>query len=372
MMKIPFYRPYSKDLHIDEIKDVINNPYGQKVEKLEKEFSKFICTEHAISVLNNSLAMHLALCSIDLKRGDKIICPINSHPSITESIRQFDAEPIFCDILLDDYIIDPNKLEELCQKHKSKKLRAIVVNHFGGKPANLSIYKEIAQRYELRVIEDATFALGSTLDNKKIGCCSLDIAIFSLEPEFAGSISNCAFLATNNDELDDRARLMRNHAMKYQNTNLQIYDVLDIGCKMDISKIDAAYSLATLKLIEEKIARQNEIARIYKQELGDITKISLPVYSSGRTFWLYVIKVEKNRDAFAKELMDEGVSCAVHFVPLNLTAYYKNKYDLKVNEFPNALKAFQQILSLPMYADLKDEEVYFVCEKIKKIAKHWV
>jgi dTDP-4-amino-4,6-dideoxygalactose transaminase len=137
-----------------------------------------------------------------------------------------------------------------------------------------------------------------------------------------------------------------------------------------MSELDAAYIRAQLKKQDENIQRQKEIASIYSEELQDTPHITLPdMNNKEHPFSLYIVKVDKNRDSFALELKKEGVECGLHYIPMHLLTYYKSKYSLKLNNFPKALQSYQQVLSLPIYASMSDDDVMFVCDKIQEVAK---
>ena len=188
------------------------------------------------------------------------------------------------------------------------------------------------------------------------------------------AIASGGVMCTEDEGLMERAKLLRNHAIvsdgwdRFGNLGY-VYDVVDIGQKYDLNEINAAYALAQLKKNDNFIKRRLEIAAIYNQELKDCPHVSIPVKKGDHVYNEYIIKIDKNRDGFAKELSKNGIFTSLHFIPLHLLSYYKQKYNLRVNDFPNALTNYQQILSIPIYTGLTDKEVYYICEKIKEIAK---
>jgi len=375
--EIPFFAPSVDGSELDEIKDVFSLDKESKVLALENMVKKYIGVNEVISTSSGTSALHLAMCAIDLKRGDKIICSVNAFPNVPAVVRHFDAEPIFVDINLDDFNINIEQLEKALIANKSKKLKAMIITHVAGQPAEMDKIYELAQKYKVLVIEDATNALGAKFNGNLIGSKLADMTAFSFNPNLSKTISNGGVLTTNSEELGNRARILRNHAIetsgwdKYGNLNY-IYDVVDIGWKYDLSELEAAYSLAQLKKIDSCIKRRKEIASIYSKEFSDLKHITLPVEKREHIYSQYIIKVDKNRDAFAKDLQKSGISVAMHFVPLHLLKYYKEKYSLKVNAFPNALKNYQQILSLPIYPALKSEKVNYIVDEVKKLSKSWI
>jgi dTDP-4-amino-4,6-dideoxygalactose transaminase len=139
--------------------------------------------------------------------------------------------------------------------------------------------------------------------------------------------------------------------------------------KYDLSQLDAAFCIAQLDKNESFINRRKEIAKIYDKELANVRHVSIPVKKRDHIYSRYIIKIDKNRDSFARELSAKNIHTGLNYIPIHLLSYYKNKYSLRVNDFPTALTNYQQILSLPIYSSLSDEEVMYICEQVRNIAK---
>lgn len=377
MKEIPFYKPFIDQREKSLINEVLDLEKANKVEILEKEFVKYTGCGEAISTVNGTAAMHLAMCALDLKRGDKIICSVNAFPSVAEVVRHFDAEPIFVDIDKDDFNIDVDQLESVLKNNKAKKLKGAFISHIAGQPADMARIYELAKQYDIKIIEDATAALGSTYNGKKIGSLEADITVFRFNPQSNNSVSSAGVMTTKDPELAERARLLRNHALvgegwdKFGNLGY-VYDVVDIGLKYDLNELNAAFAIGQLEKNESFIERRLEIADIYNRELASCPHVSTPIKKRDHTYAQYIIKIDKNRDNFAKELKERGIYTGLHYIPLHLLSYYKHKYSLRVNDFPKALSNYQQILSLPIYSSLSDKDVLHICEQIKEIAKNRV
>ncbi|ASC93771.1 DegT/DnrJ/EryC1/StrS family aminotransferase [Sulfurospirillum diekertiae] len=377
MKEIPFYKPFIDQREKTLINEVLDLEKANKVETLEKEFIKYTNCGDAISTVNGTAAMHLAMCALDLKRGDKIICSVNAFPSVAEVVRHFDAEPIFVDIDKDDFNIDIEQLESVLKNNKAKKLKGAFISHIAGQPAELSKIYELAKQYDIKIVEDATAALGATYNGQKIGSLEADITVFRFNPQSNNSVSSAGIMTTKDPELSERARLLRNHALvgdgwdKFGNLGY-VYDVVDIGLKYDLNELNAAFAIGQLEKNESFIERRLEIADIYNRELASCPHVSTPIKKRDHTYAQYIIKIDKNRDNFAKELKERGIYTGLHYIPLHLLSYYKHKYNLRVNDFPKALSNYQQILSLPIYSSLSDKDVLHICDQIKEIAKNRV
>ncbi len=378
MKEIPFYQMSIGEEELSQLKNVLElNKDDNKVLELEENIANFVGAKYAVATCNATAAIHLALSAIKLKRGDKILMSVNSFVNVPEVVRHFDAEPIFIDINSEDMNIDVNKFEKALEENKSKKLRGAIITFVAGQTPDLDRIYDIAEKYGIILIEDATCALGVTYNDETVGSLRADMTIFSTNPSNGKySVSRCGLIVTNNEEIAERAKLLRTHAITttYDDFgNLDyIYDVVDIGHKYDISDLDAAFSLAQLKKTNKFIKRRKEIAKIYIDRLTGIKHVSIPSHKDEHIFTHFIIKISRNRDAFARALKERGIATGLNYIPLHLLTYYKTKYSIKITQFSSALSSYQQILSIPMYPGLTDEEVNYICDQIIDIASEWV
>ncbi|MEA1916034.1 MAG: DegT/DnrJ/EryC1/StrS aminotransferase family protein [Campylobacterota bacterium] len=369
-MKVPFFRADIGEKEKSIVANIMESKKRDNVKKLEKEFAKYIGVSKAVACSSGTAALHLAMLAINLKRGDKILCSVNSHPSIAEVVRHFDAEPIFIDVEEDSYNINLNHLEDYLSDNKSRKLKAVIVSHVGGQSVDLERLYNIAKIYNVKIVEEAHEAFGATYNGKKIGSLEADITCFNFTPHLKECIYNGGMIVSNDEELIERASLLRNHAMTYENSDLgYVYNVVDLGQEYLMSEIDAGIILAQLEKQDRAVLRQQEIAKIYLEKLKDAQHITLPPHVKNNSFSLFIIKVNKNRDSFARELLENGIHTGLHYKPMHLLTYYKNKYNFRINDFPVALKNYGQILSIPIYSAMSDKEVKFVCDTILEITK---
>ncbi|MDD2369120.1 MAG: DegT/DnrJ/EryC1/StrS family aminotransferase [Sulfuricurvum sp.] len=368
-MSIPFYRVEVGGDEREKIDEVFDGEAPNIIADLESAFESYIGASYALATSDGTAALHLAMLAIDLKRGDKVLCSINAYPSVPEVVRHFDAEPIFIDINPDTFTIDLDKLEAYLSENKSKKLKAVIVSHVAGQSVELDRLYGIAKLYDVKIIEDASDALGATYNSQKIGATGADITCFDFSPHLRRNVCNGGMLVCDDEEIMERAKLLRNHAMVIDDESLgYIYDVTDIGSQYMMSPLDAATILVQLEKQDENIERQRAIAEMFNERLSEAPHIKLPVANEEHAYSLYIIKVDKNRDSFARELVARGIECGLHYIPLHLLSYYKAKYSLRVNDFPIALRNFQQVLSIPNYAALSDDEVEEICDAILDVA----
>jgi len=369
-MKIKFSKYINNvDAH-SNVSDVLDGDDIQQVDKLQKEFAEYIGVKFALATSHGTSALHLAMLALDLKRGDKVICSVNAYPNIPEVVRHFDAEPVFIDIEENSYNIDLDKLEVYLQNNQVKKLKAIIVTHIAGCSVDLDRLYEMAKEHKIKVVEDASEAFGATYKGKKIGSTGGDITCFDFSTHLKQNICNGGMFVTNDKNMIQRAKLLSNHAIVQNDGVLDyVYDVVDIGNDYSMSELNAGYIRSLLINQDEKIRKQKEIAKRYNEELERVEHITIPkTINDDQPYFLYVIKVDKNRDSFATELKKVGIDTGLHFIPLYLLSYYKTKYSFRTNDFPVALRNYQQILSLPIYSCMEEKEIKYVISQIKKIA----
>lgn len=373
MEEISFYKPTITSRESELINEALHSQGTDIIERMESQLKSYFSAKHAVVTYNAAASHHLALCAMDIKRGDKIVCSVNAFPSVAQAIRHFDAEPIFVDIDEDDFNISPDALREVLKKHNHKKLKGVFVSHIGGQAAKMREIYEIASEFDVKVLDDGNKSIGLTYEGKKIGNTGSFISCFQISSQLKNPVATAGFIITNDDHIAARAQLLRNYALingidKYGNLGY-IYDVVDIGVKYDITTLNAAYALAQFEKNDEFIRRREQIASKYNEALKDCPHVLTPVKKRDHIYTQYIIKIDKNRDGFARELLENGIHTSLHYIPIHMLKYYKEKYNLKVNDFPTALKVYQQVLSLPIYNALKDEEVDYICDKIRQIAK---
>jgi len=376
---IPFFKPTIDEEETAQLQSVLSLETNStsKVEELEKELKNFIGAQYVVATNNATSALHLALSAMDLKRADKVLMSVNSFVNLPETVRHFDAEPVFIDIQPDGFNIDLEKLEHYIQEHNSKKLRALMVTFVAGAVPDLERIYAMAKKYNIIVIEDATSALGAMYKDQMVGSLEADITIFSTNySNSKTALSRGGFIVTNNEQLATQAKLLRTHAInstfdEFGNLDY-IYDVVDIGYKYDMTEIEAAFNLAQFYKTNSFCERRQELAAIYNEKLAGLKHIILPAFDQENIFSQYIIRVNKNRDGFARVLKERGVATGLHYIPLHLLSYYKKKYKLKITTYGNALNTYGQILSLPIYPAMSDEDVQYVCDTIKGVAQEWI
>jgi len=333
--------------------------------ELQEEFLNYASADYIFPTNNFTSALHLCMCAIDLKRGDKIICSVNSSPEVPEVVRHFDAEPIFIDIKPDSSEMDFAEFEKVMAQNTSKKLKGIIISHIAGEILDISRIKNIVKDRQFAIIEDATNSIG--LDRENLDSLS-DIKVFSFDKK----ISNMGIFATDNEVFYNRAKLLSNHGIVMEeDAHLNyLYDVTDIGCQYTVPKMDLIYSMDSLEQVSSRLNIRKKIAKQYIENFKNTPHIEVSDFQQNHSYAQFVIRVDKNRDGFAKELKKVGIETELNFIPLHLLSYYKTKYNLKINSFPNALRNYQKILSIPIHSMLSQDDVSYIIKNVNLIANN--
>lgn len=340
---------------------------GIYVQSFEKAFAEFCSVKHCIGVGNGTDALFIALKALGIGPGDEVIAPANSFIATSEAVTLTGARVVFVDIDPKTYNMDPNKLEEYLKFRNPQSAirngqpKAVVPVHLYGQPADMDPILALAQKYNLKVIEDAAQAHGAEYKGRKIGSIG-DIGCFSFYPgKNLGAYGDGGAIVTNDDELALKVRMFANHG------RIEKYDHEVEGVNSRLDGLQAAILNIKLRHLPEWTEKRRENAYLYNEYLKG-TELITPHEVNGvkAVYHLYVVRVEKGiRKRLQKHLSSQGISTGIHY-PIalpNLKAYsYMNQGG---NGFPEATKASQEILSLPMYPELGESQIHHIMHTIK-------
>ena len=371
-MKIAFHKADIKKEEINAVIDTLKSGWltaGPKVIEFENEVLKYIPSKFAFLVNSATSALHLALKAIGIKEDDEVIVPTNTFIATAEVITYFKARPVLCDIEYSTGNIDVSKVEKLI----TNKTKAIIPVHFSGVPCDMDELIDIANKYKLKLIEDAAHSLPSTYKGRQIGSIS-DITCFSFYATKTLCMGEGGMAITNNEEYANSIRVNRLHGIskdawdRYSFDANWYYEVVDNGFKYNSTDINASLGLAGLKKLFVNRDKRRLIAKAYNDAFKD--KIEFLDLKEDResSYHLYVIKVN-NRDELINLLKEEGISSSVHFIPVHKHPYYKKTYSYKQEDYKEANRFFSKCLSLPIYPDLTKEELQYIITKVLNYAK---
>ncbi|UCD03764.1 MAG: UDP-4-amino-4,6-dideoxy-N-acetyl-beta-L-altrosamine transaminase [Candidatus Woesearchaeota archaeon] len=378
MRKIPYFKPDIEEEEINEVVDTLKSGWittGPKTKKFEEEFSKYTNSKYSIAVNSCTAALHIALDSIGIKKGDEIITSPFTFAATGEVICYFDAKPVFVDIKEDTYNIDPKKIEAKI----TSKTRAIIPVHYGGQPCDMDEIMAIAKKHNLKVIEDAAHAIGAEYKGKKIGNVG-DITAFSFYATKNMTTGEGGMVTTNDKEYAKKMNILRLHGIskdawkRYSDEGSWYYEILDKGYKYNMSDIQAALGLSQLKKLGDLNKKRGKLAAIYNESFSKIPEIKLRKIKDEvgniyhlYTIWLNTSNLKINRNEFIEELKRRSISTSVHFIPLHIHPYYKKTFNYCVGDFPIAEKIYENIISLPLYPSMTKADIEYVIDAVGEI-----
>ena len=336
----------------------------KEVQKLEEDVARYSDAKYAIGVASGTDALVLALTSLGIGRGDEVVTTPFTFIATAEAISRVGATPVFVDIEPKTYNVAPDRLEEICrQRAKSKKLRAILPVHLYGNPCEMDRILEIANKYDLKVVEDSAQAMGTKYNGRPIGALG-DIGCFSFFPtKNLGAFGDGGMIVTNDKLLADRIKILRVHGsrIKYQHSL--------IGFNSRLDNLQAAILRVKIKRLDEWIIRKREHARYYNEALKDKVVIPHTEDWAYHSYHLYIIRIKNRRDGLLNFLEKKGISSRVYYpIPLHLQDCYRG-LGYKEGDFPEAERASKETLALPIYPELSEGQREYVVKAIREFFK---
>jgi len=281
------------------------------------------------------------------------------------------AKPVFVDIDEKTYNINPDEIEEKI----TDKTKAISVVHYGGQPADMKKITKIAREYGLKVIEDAAHAVGSEYEkDKKVGSLG-NLTCFSFYATKPMTTGEGGMITLNSDELNEELRILRLHGIsrdawkRYLEKDNWYYEVIEPGYKCNPTDIASAIGIEQLKKLDWMNSRRKGIAEYYNERLQSLDIIHPYVNPNVKSsYHLYPIRLlGYDRNRFVKEMAQNGIGTSVHFIPLHLMPFYQRRYGYKRGDFPIAEKVFENIVSLPIYPQLTENQLEYIVKSAKEI-----
>lgn len=367
-MKIPLVDPSRQyKTFNEEINKIVNDTFlrgdfilGENVEKFEKEFAKFCGVKYCIGVASGTDALLLSLRALGVGPGDEVITTAFTFIATVLPIIYLGAKPVFIDINPNTYQIDIEKIK----KAITKKTKVIIPVHLFGMPAPIQMIVKLAKKYKLHVLEDACQAHGASVDGKKCGAFGI-LSAFSFYPtKSLGGAGDGGAIVTNNRTLANIIRAMRNVGQfkRYK------HDILGYNSRLDT--LQAGILLMKLRKLEEWNTKREKLFELYNKLLAHLPVILPPTPKDGLSpnYLIYTIRTKKRNQLF-EFLKRFDISCAVYYpIPVHLQKVLRY-LEYKKGDFPNAEMCAREVLSLPMFPELRESEIRYICAKVKEFFK---
>ena len=350
-MKIPFFiQEFTDEMEEAAIHSLRNESFvgGESVSKFEEEFARYIGTKYAVSVNSGNSALQISLMALGIGERTKVITPTNSFIASANCIRMTNAEPILTDIDMKDGGIDISNNKE--------RVNAIIPVHIYGNPCNFDSVRSFSEEQNIPIVEDACQAHGAKYKGKKVGSLG-NIGCFSFYPTKNMTVGGDGGMATtDNEEIALKIKSIRDNGRKTKNE----FDKL--GFTMRLNTVNAAIGRVQLRHLDEKTERRRQIVSIYKKKL--VQDCILPENKDGKSVYHQIVIKHEKRDAIRKELTDNEIGSAIYYeTPIHQQPVYQ-EFGYKL---PNSEKFSKEIMSLPSYPQLTDDQVLEICEHVNKV-----
>ena len=359
-IKVPIAKPIIGEEEIENVVEVLKSgmiAQGPKVMEFEEKFANWIGAKYGIATNSGTSALHVALLACGIGEGDEVITTPFTFIASGNAIVYTGATPVFADIDLDTYTIDPDSIEDLI----TDKTKAILPVQLYGQAADMDKIREIAEKHDLKIIEDAAQAHGAEYNGEKVGTLG-DMACFSFYPTKNMTTSEGGMITTNDEELTKKAQMFRAHGASER------YHHDEIGYNFRMTDIAAAIGLAQLKVIDEFNDKRISNANYLNEQLKDVEGIVTPKSPDNykHVYHQYTIRVEKgNRDDWVEFLTNKGIGTGIHYpIPLYNQPIYK-KLGIE-GDCPLAEKAADNVISLPVHPSLTKEDLDLVVDAVKE------
>ena len=423
-MKIPFYKPSIGAEEIAEVVDTLKSGWlttGPKTKQFEREFADYLKHKHAVAVNSCTAALHLALEAIGLQSGQGVIVPTMTFAATAEVVRYLGGRPILVDCRTDDFNLDVADAERRIKAEiaAAREVFAIMPVHYGGQIGDVAGVQTLARRYNLKIVEDAAHCCpayywdhGTTgprdggpakAESRKqkaemesggtkgprtsspgpgwlhVGI-GADISCYSFYANKTITTGEGGMACTNNDEYADRMRIMSLHGIskdawkRFTAEGSWYYEIIAPGYKYNLTDIAAAIGIHQLRKADLFHRRRTEIVRQYDASLEEVEEIILPQQQPDRihSWHLYVIRLKLDRlkidrARFITELQQRGIGTSVHWLPLHMHPYYRETYGYAPQDLPTACSLYPELITLPLFPDMSEGDVAYVCDSIKQI-----
>jgi perosamine synthetase len=348
--------PYLDEDEVREVAKVLATGYltqGPKVAEFEEKIANLISAKHAFAMSSCTTALHLALVALGIGKGDEVLVADFTFPATANVVVQQGARPILVDVHRDTYCIDVDELE----RRITPATRAIIPVHAFGLPASMSDVIEVANRHGVSIIEDAACALGAKLQGQACGTFG-DIGCFSFHPRKSITTGEGGLIATNDDVLAERIRILRNHG---GSRSKHYYRFDEAGYNYRMSDVQAALGVAQFRKFDWILNRRREFASHYSTRLSNVEGITPPIEPQGshHTYQSYVVVVDLayDRDQVIEEMRRRDIETTLGTYALHEQPFFQNAYGYESGDLPNSSFLFRQTLTLPLYPQMTSEDI---------------
>ena len=382
---LPFALPEIGEEDIQEVVQTLRSGWvttGPKTRQFEVAFGTFLASSssttplHCMAVNSATAGLHLALEALGIGPGDEVITTTHTFTATAEVVRYLGADVVLVDIDPHTLCIDLQALELAI----TPKTKAVIPVHYAGLAVNMTRLLEIARRHGLKVVEDAAHALPSTWNGHLIGTLGSDLTVFSFYANKTMTTGEGGMVVTRSKTLADRIKIMRLHGISRDafdrftaKTPSWYYEIVAPGFKYNLTDIASALGLQQLRRVAAFQQRRSVIADQYQIAWANLPVTLPPQAEPGdlHSWHLYVLRLQDDaplkRNAFIEQMFAAGIGCSVHYIPLHLQPYWRERYQLTPDRFPNSQAAYERMVSVPLYSAMTDAQVQRVIQTVQQL-----
>ena len=376
---IPYGRQWIDEEDIEAVVKVLRSDWlttGPKVGEFEKEFARFTGAREAVAVSSGTAALHSIMHAIGVSPGDEVIVPPITFVATANAVVFQGGKPVFADVDPETLLIDPEEIKTKI----TPRTKAIIAVDYAGQPCNYDALRAIADRYGIILIADACHSLGARYKGQNAGTLA-DITAFSFHPVKHITTGEGGMVTTNITKLADKIRIFRNHGIDSDHRRrieqgTWYYEMVDIGYNYRITDFQCALGLSQLRKLSEWLSRRQKIAQQYNKAfsgLSGIRPLTL-AQEAYHSYHLYVLNCYQNglstiREELFAKLREECIGANVHYIPVHLHPYYQKHFCYQKGDYPKAEKAYEQIISIPIFPRMSDIDVRVVIDAITEVAE---
>ena len=379
---LPYGHQSIEESDIRAVVEVLRSDWlttGPKVGEFEEAFAAKVGAAHAISFTSGTAALHAAAFAAGLKPGDEAITTPLTFAATANCVLYQGATPVFADVSHDTINLDP----ELAAEKISPRTRVLLPVDYAGHPAAMPQFADLARRHGLIVIEDACHALGAEYQGRRVGSLA-DMTVFSFHPVKHVTTGEGGMVTTSSPQFAETLRRFRNHgissdARQRHNAGQWHYEMVLLGFNYRLPDFACALGLEQLKRLDANLARRRKIAATYTAAFRDVPGVIPPaVREEVNPAWhLYPIRLDlpkltADRAQIFRALRAENIGVNVHYIPVHLHPYYRERFSYRGGEFPAAEDAYARLISLPMFHSMTDGDVADVVEAVHKVVRHFM